>query len=671
MPTSPDVPRPPRSAQTWLIWAGALACVAGWVAHRLWIELPWGRFGETLALGALVALAAWPAVRWRAVTWASALAVAWSVLLVVMAGPLPTLAALALLAAAAAIGGAIAGATRPLLGVVVGLALVAGLVGWLLPLPVHRTWVLAITLAVPIAWRQRALRDQAGSLRDGWRDAVATSPRAAAGSVMLVGLASAGAWLPTMQFDDLAYHLGLPWQLLERGRYALDPSNQVWALSAWAGDVLHGVAQVVARAEARGPLNAAWLLLSCAALWRLAGAIGVTGAMRWAPVAVFASLPLTAALQGSMQTETAATAVTLWLATLAVDTRDPSSRRGLWIAATLFGLLLGLKLVHAAAAAPLLAWVAWRHRAAWRFFPLAAGAALAIAGSSYVYAWAVASNPVLPLFNATFRSPFFAPVDFNDGRWHAGFGPALPWRLTFDTSNYLEGWDGGFGFVLVALAGAALVALGDRRSRALAVCALAAMTIPLAGLQYARYAYPGLVLLLPALALALQSRLTARPAAVLLAALCVANLAYQTNAQWMLHTGAIKRSVGALGRDAPLLARYAPERVLIAALREQRGVGPVLLLDSSNPAHAELGPRGRTTAWYDPSWETTRASAERDPSGRLWVAAWTQRGIGDLILRPTALTAAQRTALSLAGARRMRVVGEAEWWRLPRAGAQP
>src|SRR5687768_15996385 len=101
-----------------------------------------------------------------------------------------------------------------------------------------------------VVLRRRALRAAAGSVGNGWREAVAGTPRAAAWAVMVAGLASAGAWLPTMQHDDLAFHLGLPWQLMLNGRYALDPAHQVWALAPWAGDVLQGMAQVMAHAEA-------------------------------------------------------------------------------------------------------------------------------------------------------------------------------------------------------------------------------------------------------------------------------------------------------------------------------------------------------------------------------------------------------------------------------------
>ena len=81
----------------------------------------------------------------------------------------------------------------------------------------------------------------------------------------LLGLASTGCWLPTLQVDDLGYHLRLPWELMEQGRYAMDPETHMWALAPWLGDVLQSFPQVIAGEEARGPVNALWILLTASA----------------------------------------------------------------------------------------------------------------------------------------------------------------------------------------------------------------------------------------------------------------------------------------------------------------------------------------------------------------------------------------------------------------------
>lgn len=655
----------PRWAAEALVWAGAGACIAGLLAHRLWQVLPAGRFGETLLLAGLASLLAWPLSRWRQWPHATALLVVWVVLLVAMAGPLPALATAVMLAAAMALGAWLVGDGDPGVACASGLAVFAGVGGWLLPLPLHYAWSWGALLLALLVWRRHSLATQARTLTSTWNAAVAASPRAAVWSVLVLGLASAGTWLPTMQHDDVAYHLGLPWQLMTTGRYALDPTHQVWTMAAWAGDVLNGIAQLLAHAEARGPLNAGWLLLTCAGLWRLATALGLPAALRWATLALFASLPLVPALLAGMQTEAAATATMVLLASLVAQ---PLAKEGrsLWAGALLFALLLALKPLHALAALPLLVWAALRHRAvaSWHW-PAAAVAALALGASSYVYAWAVTGNPVLPLFNGFFQSPYFGAYNFGDARWHAGLSPTLGWRMTFETGRYLEAWAGGFGFVLVALGGAMLVSLWRRPTRALALCALGAMLVPLAGMQYARYAHPGLVLFLPVLVAALHAAMPLRRVRWLMVGTCLLNLAFQANAQWMLHTGAIKRSIGLLGRDAPLLQRYVPERVLAAAIREQAADRGAVLLLSSAPAYAELGARGRTLTWYAPRMEAAVRAAEPDTSGRAWHSLLVREGITELVLRPTELTAAQRAALQVAGAQRRMVVGEAEWWQLP------
>ncbi len=647
-----------------LVWLGVAACVAGVATTQLWRQAPWGRFAESLLLAALVALAAWPLQRWRGWPWAGAMAAIWCLLLVAMGGVLPMAATLLVLGAAIALGSLIAPA-QPVLACVCGLAMSAGVLGWMLPLPVHRWWVYLAACLALVVGRRNPLRAQWSILALGATRAVHASPRAATLAVVALGIASSAAWPPTLQFDDLAYHLGLPWQLMLHGRYVPDATQQVWAFAPWAGDIVQALPQVLARAEARTAVNAAWLLATAAALWRIGAGLRLAPAMRWATVALLASLPMTAMLLGGMQTETAAAAVTAWLAAIVLA---PAPRtRGLFAGALLFGLLCALKPIHAVAAFPLLAWAAWRHRAARPrpgAFAFAVLLLLVVGGSSYAMAWLRTGNPVLPMLNDVFRSPYFTVQRFDDLRWHQGFDLALPWRMTFHTSAYVEGWDGALGLVLVALSGAWLLALAERRTRGLAAGATFAIALPLLPLQYARYVHPGIVLLLPALVAVVQRRAPGKTGIALLAATCIAGIALQANAGWMLRTGAVKRSLGALGQDAPLFERYAPERALAAAIRaEAPGRRPVLLL--SRPYQAEFAGRGRDVAWYAPRLEAAAAAADRDASGAAWAALLRREHIAEVILVPAALPAPRAAGLARVGAHRRLAAGDAEWWRIP------
>lgn len=663
-----DRPRRPPAFAMALLWAGPAACVAGLGIYRLWEHWRPGRFGELLLIALAVAGLAWGLRRVTRWSQAGCQVLVLVAALAVFAGPLPLLAAGLLGLAALAVGGLLAGPVAA--RCVYGLALLAGVVGWLLPLPIHSRWsYLALCLAT-IAWRRHAVLDALRDARIGWHDTIAPAPRAAAWGVLALGLAATATWLPTLQADDLGYHLRLPWELQLRGRYAPDPWLHVWAVAPWASDVQHAVAQLLADREARGALNALWIALTAAGVWRLCRLVGGSQRQAWIAVALYASLPLTAGLAGGMQTETAATALLVWLACLVLDPTGDPKGRALFAGAVIVGGLFGLKLLAGMQGLLLIVWAAWLRRPWPAPGKLVAASALAliVAGSSYVYAATIAGNPFLPLFNAWFQSPYFDAANFDDARWHAGWSPWLPWTLTFRSADYHEGFAGAAGFALVACAGAWLLALWHRPTRALATASLAMLAITLLPLQYLRYAFPPLVLVLPALVSA-ATHFAPRSGAHLLVAVCVLNFAFQANAQWMLRTGALKQTVLHPGDPSPLYAQYAPAREAIAGLREQ-GHRNVLLIADDAPWIAELGSRGRTTSWYAPALQRAAAAAERDPSGTAWRRLWRKEGISHVLVRTSTITAAQKAALAGAGARSLPSVGDIATWQLP-ADATP
>ena len=666
-------PSPPRLMPSVFLWLGMALCVVGLVAHRMWDVLPpLPRFHEHVLL-ALAALAlAWPLVRLRGWSWAMALALAWLVGLVVFAGPMPVLAVALLAAAAMALGSLLLPGP---IALPLGLSLISGLLGWLLPLQIHYRAVYAVACIGLIAWRRAEIIATCRSLSLRFEDAARESPRAATAAMLLLGLASTGAWLPTMQYDDVVYHLGLPWQLQETARYLPDPIAQVWALAPWAGDVLQGVAQVLAGDEARGALNALWLTMAAGVAFALAAVLGgdttpANMTRRWWSVAMLASLPLSMALAGGMQTELPAMALLPALALLALRTpADAGTAAAAWrtmlAGAVLFGVLCGLKAMHAAVALPVLAWAGWRHRHGipWRWLPVALLLAVLVGGSSYSNAWLITGNPVLPLMNSWFRSPYFAPRDFGDARWHGGLDADVLWHISFDTERYLEAFDGGFGFALIALLGVWLLALRDVRTRGLAGVASIALLLPLLPMQYARYLQPSLALLLPALVIAYPA---VKRGTAAFWALCVLNMAFATNSSWVLRIGALKHVVRHPGRDTPALQRYLPERELAKQLRQSGNRdGAVLVLPGSNLALAELGARGRNMLWYSPRWQVEAARVEADSSGVAWARLLHDNQIRHVILRPELLTPPQAAGLALSGAQLVQTTGSAQWWRIP------
>ncbi len=664
-----DASSPSRTARAATL-AGAVATCAGLWLHETWRALPAERFALSLVLAALALAAAWSLRRALRLSLATALTAAWMLALIVWAGPLPVLAAATLGAAALAIGGALTPASLPgrvAIAACVGLAMIAGIAGWATTLPLHRPWLWWALLFAIVALRRRALTHDLHSVRQGWRDAVSAAPRAAAATVLLLGLASTACWLPSLQMDDLTYHLGLPAQWLQHGRYSPSADVQIWSWAPWAGDVLHGIVAVLARAPTHGALNALWLMLIAGATWSLASTAGAAIRERWAAVALSASFPPLVWMAAGQQTELAATALLLALMVAILG----EGRGRLWIGTALFAGLCALKLAHAAAALPLLLYALWRHRGiAPASLLLACALWAALATSSFVHAGFATGNPLLPLFNEIFRSPAMPPVAFEDPRWHAGFAPDLLWRITFDTDRYVEGWDGGLGFGLIALGGLWLLALVQRGQRLLFAAITLSLLLPLLPMQYARYAWPSIVLLIALLPAGLEPRLGRRAFAWLIAGLCALNLAYQSNASWLHHSAALKRAIRSPFDDTPLLRAYLPERLLLRRLPEDdRGL--VLATDPARGFVAELGGRGRTVSSHAPRWQAAARTADADADGAGWAALFAREDIRWVLVNADTAGPALRAGLRTASAREVAREGAIALWALPAAERAP
>ena len=649
-------------------WIGLLLLGAGLVSTPLLRQLPFNRFSELLLLALLAWAAAWLQRRLIRTSWASGMALAWVVPLVGFVGILPSLATLLMVLAAAALGAKLFPQRSLALQVTLGLLLLAGAMGWGLLLPLHNRWVYLLLFVSMIIWGRSALTGSLSTAGAAWREGVAAAPRWAAFAVMLVGVASTACWLPTLQYDDLAYHLRLAWQLMEGGVYQPAPEFQVWALAPWGSDVVQALPQVLAGAESRGAVNAVWLLLLVSGTWRFSMHLDASPMQRWLVVAMVASLPLTPGLATSMQTELPSAAVLVWMAALVAGPRN--AHLAFWLMlAILAGGLAASKTIAAAMSLPVLAWALARHP--WPS-PLRIAAVMAtgfgVGGASYIYAAWIAGNPVLPLFNGFFQSPYFASQNFADLRYQQGFDGLLPWRLTFHTSRYFESRDGAAGISLVALAGFWISALIRPSTRIAAVVATAVLLLPLMPVQYLRYAYPGIVMFCVVAVSAVECS-RHRPLVWFLVAVIVVNVTYHANGNWMLRTGALKDVVRSIGNDGALFERFAPERVLAGAIRDSGDIeGTVLLLDPAEPFIAEFGTRGRSVSWYAPTIQKAAVAAASDGHGRAWAELMRSVGARHVVLRTDTTSEAQRRALQMLGATLRQEARGRQWWSLPAPG---
>ena len=649
--------------QAGLLWSGVLLLVAGFIVERCWQSLPLPRAVETLVLGT-TALAI-GALLCRLLRHSLATVLSWLFLaaLTCFVGVLPVLATLLLVVGAFCLGRAITGAAQTLIATLAGLGMLAGAIGWLLPFPLHDRVVYFLLLLLLCAIQRRHL---ATAIRAGvaaWRDAVDESPAIAALAVLVVGLASAGCWLPTVQFDDLAYHLGLPSQLAAHGYYRMDVQSQIWALAPWSGDIVQAIAQLIAGREARGAVDAFWLFAAATLTWQLAAALDAPVFARWLGAALVASLPLTASLVGGMQAELPAAAAALALALTVVSAPLQATFRHAILFAVLAGFLLGLKTGFIAIILPFCVWLVWRWRGrgSWRIAAAGIVLTIAVGGSSYVYAQILTGNPLFPLLNGFFHSALFSAQNLSDARWSVPVRWDIAWQLTFHTHDYLEGWDGAAGFSLLGLSGAALIALVSPHLRGLTIVALAAMIAAILTVPYFRYAYPALVVLTPAAVAGAVAVTSRRSAMVLLIALAALNLGYQSCSYWTLHIGGIKRRATHWS-SARAMARLAPERILIHDVHELDRGANVLLCSPDAPFSAELAGHGFVTAWYDPELKLARELADPDSSGSGWRALFARTGAR------YAITTATRSAgleAALSDAQLLGQLESAQLWKLP------
>ncbi|OOG37405.1 hypothetical protein B0E51_16245 [Rhodanobacter sp. C05] len=656
----------------WVLFAAGFLLVAmGFIGNAMWRQIPWSPVALLAGLSLVSLILAYGLGRLFHCQAATSAAAVWLGALVYFAGISPFASVLLIAVAALAIGSVLVPKgwdARVPLSVLAGLALLCGIAGWLLPFPIHSRAVYTLALLAIIILRWRAVLDMVAPLSRSWTDAVASSPWAALLAVLVLGMISTCAWVPTIHYDDLAYHLGLPYQLETLGYYRMDAGSRVWAVSAWAGDVLQGMAQVVAGGESRGPVDVLWLILIVAMMWKLCEALQLSPRMRWLAVAICASMPMTAGTLTGMQTEGATTAAAVGMALLIQRTVTPS-RRELLLVALLVGLLLGLKVSNLMVAGALGLWLLWQWRTKlpWRTLPSAVVLVIFVGGSSYFYAYLLTGNPVLPIFNGFFHSPYYALSNFHDTTWDTGFHWSIPWDLTFHTSRFVEGWDGAGGFTLLALLGGLLLAMTRRNVRPLALMASLAFLLPLTQIQYLRYAHPAMVLLVPAmlggLPAADQYRRQARVLALMLVTLVLGNLLFVANGDWQLRQGVL-RNVLVQGR-ASTTDTYAPIRRLAAFIRDRYGAqARTLIIDGHNPFAAELAGNAFVINWYDQELSALAAGADSDSSGERWSGLFKHAGANLLVVNKAGHTQALDEAIGNAQGARVYELGDLELWAL-------
>jgi hypothetical protein len=394
---------------------------------------------------------------------------------------------------------------------IIGFASYAAVFGTMIHFPVNYRWVYLALLSAPVlidlallARQQKVKQTTAAFITSinavlspvaYWKMAVLLT---------VIGFFSCYSFMCSVTADDNSYHMAMWSQLRAHHQYLFDVATQVWYTAPFTSDVIHGVLSIIANEDARGALNIVLLVALLTVTAATGSHLFPSLNIRLLALAFLASTPMLFNLLLGLQTE-------LMIATLAttgiyigINTNTSFVERctGIFLVSC---LLVAIKLPMAVFAAALGLCLLISD---WNNFPqlirlpattrlvivaiLIAGLGMAL--NSYVTSYLLTGNPVFPLYNAIFKSPFFNLENFKDNRFTHGPSLQAWWGMFFDSSKYLESKNFIVGFQYFLLPFAGIICLA-KKIRLQTLLYLALPTLAFGGLmfysvQYVRYLFP-------------------------------------------------------------------------------------------------------------------------------------------------------------------------------------
>ncbi len=290
------------------------------------------------------------------------------------------------------------------------------------------------------------------------------------GGLAVIGWVLRWTSFPSIGFDDHAQHLRIWTELRTLHSYSFDINTNIWSVAPFVVDLLHGGLSLMVGHDARGAMNLSLAIGLFLLAARILGCWKLPAWLQLLLIVLMASTPMLGNLLLSLQTE-------LMLAVLALaGVRLLTDASGVWREQHVLGvfscvaLCAGIKLPGAVLGVTLLIALAIRWLTQRTTPTLALGGVLRpttlflliplclVALHSYVLAWKVTGNPVFPLYNSFFLSPFFAAEDFSDTRWVHGFSISSYVRAFFHTSEFFESGDYVAGWQYLLLLPIAILA---------------------------------------------------------------------------------------------------------------------------------------------------------------------------------------------------------------------
>ena len=427
-------------------------------------------------------------------------------------GPWAPLAVLFFLFSTALIGKWILGRAEPLTGesallsVLLGAAVFISVEEGLVRLPWNYPWLYGGLFLLPALITPRlAWRTVQSAARFFLRPAPFTSltERLAAGVLTLVLTAH---WLtvlkPDISADAMAMHLAIADRVAWKHQFAFDVAHNIWAVMPKGGDWCYTLVYLLGGEFADRLLNFAFFLILTSLLYLACRRFLARGPALWIAT-LFAATPLVQFVTASLFIENILAATLFGAVTALWRFEETARRRYVFAAALLFGTALHIKLGSFAVLLPGLILLGIQLRRKWNalgprpaLVTALAALLLLVAGTPpYLIATVQTGDPVFPFLNPVFHSPALAPgLNIVEHRYREPLRLTTPYDLTFHTSRFYEGQDGGLGIQYLLLVPVGLLLLRRKIYVAWSATAIAfaAALIILLSEPNVRYLYPAL-----------------------------------------------------------------------------------------------------------------------------------------------------------------------------------
>jgi hypothetical protein len=383
--------------------------------------------------------------------------------------------------------------------------------------------------------------------------------------------------LPERYADALAMHFLVPEQILAFGRWNLDPAQYAFAVMPVTVNYIYTFAYLLGGEMATRLFN---LFVLFGVLAQIASMVRPLYGRSAAGLAVllFLAIPTALIVTASLFIENTVALLTVTAVRLLLQQNSESYRSALVGLVIALGALCAAKLHGVILSLPIIVLALFGQnyrrlsRSDWRTMLILAAVCILLGAMPYLLAWVKTGNPIFPLQNAFFKSPYWPPVNFEDRRWMGHWSPLLIYRMTFMSTQYFEAYPGAMGFAFVALLLPGVIACLFRPRREIMVCLMVAGFFTLvvtSQSQYIRYLYPVfplmVVICIAAVAQVAAVKLLRRPAyaaTVLLAALGIYKL---PSGGWILQNADLSATFSP-GQKVSLIRAQVPHRTVNAAL---------------------------------------------------------------------------------------------------------